>query len=222
MRLEFGFLLLAMFSILINCVSFSVSTSVHSTCRLISLNKVSREYQMKFQQSFPVQLQQRGTPLGSARRSLQQLRRRWSFTHALLAANVLMFLLTMRQPALLQRLMKINFKISQGEWYRVLTSCFLHADISHILANGLSLSQLGPSVSSYTIMCRILSHSRNWLCEIGGVVIGQGEVSDCVPGLRCCRELVEFLPGDGTIRSWCIRLYLWLAGSVCCILFPPP
>ena len=41
---------------------------------------------------------------------------------------------------------KVNSKISDGEWYRLFTSNFLHADFIHLAVNMLSLFQIGPTV----------------------------------------------------------------------------
>eukprot|EP00884_Botryococcus_braunii_P019248 jgi/Botrbrau1/6006/Bobra.104_1s0034.2 len=45
-------------------------------------------------------------------------------------------------------LAKINSLVVQGEWYRMLTSMFLHAGLLHLGLNSLALAQLGPEAEA--------------------------------------------------------------------------
>eukprot|EP01039_Chlorochromonas_danica_P010780 gene10780-11980_t len=67
-------------------------------------------------------------------------------TNLLIAANVIVYLLTSTNPYLTRRFMKINARIAQGQSYRLLTAIFLHANTYHLFTNSYSLAQIGPQI----------------------------------------------------------------------------
>ncbi len=44
---------------------------------------------------------------------------------------------------------KVNYKIADGEFYRIITPMFLHADIYHLVFNCMALSSLGPDIEIF-------------------------------------------------------------------------
>lgn len=79
-------------------------------------------------------------------------------TYVLIALNVMMYLYTVFQSKSLTidpivlLVNGANFKplVQNGQYYRLLTSAFLHADITHIAFNMYSLYILGQSVEALT------------------------------------------------------------------------
>ncbi len=74
-------------------------------------------------------------------------------TYALLGAIVLIFLYYFRMPAREQVLFlgdwaKINALIRDGEYYRLVSSMFLHLNLMHIIFNGYALYVLGRDVEA--------------------------------------------------------------------------
>lgn len=83
---------------------------------------------------------------------------RW--TYILLGLNVLIFGLTLLLSTIAQQSLTLapdlgileksgallNYRVARGEYYRLLTSMFLHADILHLLFNSYALYVLGQDV----------------------------------------------------------------------------
>lgn len=69
-------------------------------------------------------------------------------TNVLVFLNVLMFLATSKFPYLRNRLMKINYRMAGGEYYRAFTSIFLHGSVSHLFMNCYSLLNIGPQADA--------------------------------------------------------------------------
>lgn len=72
------------------------------------------------------------------------------WTYGFLAANILAFLVSMllgREVAIFLGA-KINQLIVQGEWWRLLTAIFLHADFLHIAFNSYALYVFGTRLES--------------------------------------------------------------------------
>ncbi len=44
---------------------------------------------------------------------------------------------------------KVNYKIADGQWYRLITPMFLHSDIYHLLFNCIALISLGPDIEIF-------------------------------------------------------------------------
>jgi rhomboid protease GluP len=75
------------------------------------------------------------------------------FTYILLAANLIVFVIGFLDPALefSMRLGGANnrdFVLVEGEYYRLLTSMFLHGGLAHITFNMLSLYVIGRSIEA--------------------------------------------------------------------------
>ncbi|KAK4565191.1 hypothetical protein RGQ29_007015 [Quercus rubra] len=82
--------------------------------------------------------------------------RRW--TNILLAVNVLIFIAqTATQGQLLLWGAKINSLIDKGQFWRLVTSSFLHANIGHLMVNCYSLNSLGPSAENISGPRRFLA-----------------------------------------------------------------
>lgn len=70
-----------------------------------------------------------------------------SATNVLIAANVVMFVLSWLNPRLQSRLMKNDRAIRYyGQNYRFLTSLFIHGNLQHVMMNSYSLYNIGPAV----------------------------------------------------------------------------
>jgi membrane associated rhomboid family serine protease len=67
-------------------------------------------------------------------------------TYTLIAINVLAFILQMASPDLERRLVLWAPAVADGEWWRLITSAFLHYGIMHIAFNMLVLCVMGPQL----------------------------------------------------------------------------
>lgn len=78
----------------------------------------------------------------------------------LLAINLIVYLITLI-PGLgdevFWRGMSVNGLIAQGEWWRVVTSMFLHGGFTHVLFNMFSLFIFGPELERFTGKVRFLT-----------------------------------------------------------------
>lgn len=71
-------------------------------------------------------------------------------SHLILALNVAIFLYqTAFAPTLLMAGAKVNSAILSGQYYRLISSMFIHASTTHLLINSFSLHSTGPSVESW-------------------------------------------------------------------------
>jgi rhomboid protease GluP len=82
-------------------------------------------------------------------------------TYGLLAANVLIFmyffsLSAADQVSFFDRWAKVNEAIKHGDYYRLLSSMFLHLNVTHILVNGYSLYILGRDIEALFGRARFL------------------------------------------------------------------
>ena len=97
----------------------------------------------------------------SAPRALQNLRGAY-VTRALVVANVFIYLITVAQGAglnspggkLFDKWLLFGPYVADGQWWRLITSAFLHASILHIALNMLALWWLGSMVE------QLLGHGR--------------------------------------------------------------
>ncbi len=97
----------------------------------------------------------------SAPRALQNLRGAY-VTRALVIANVFIYLITVAQGAglnapggtLFDKWLLFGPFVAEGQWWRLITSMFLHAGILHIALNMLGLWWLGSMVE------QLLGHGR--------------------------------------------------------------
>ncbi len=73
-----------------------------------------------------------------------------TFAIIVAAAAIFVIGLTSRTAEfeLLQRFASVNFLIAQGDWWRVLTAAFLHANLTHILFNMYALYIFGPRLET--------------------------------------------------------------------------
>jgi membrane associated rhomboid family serine protease len=77
-------------------------------------------------------------------------RGRSPFTYTLIAINVMIFFSAQLDPALDRRLI-LEFAhhpalVADGEWYRVMSSMFLHGSLMHVLFNSWALWLFGPAI----------------------------------------------------------------------------
>lgn len=85
-------------------------------------------------------VRQATTPFGAvARQSTTPV-----ITYVLIGLNVAMFALQMALPGLERALALWPVAVADGEWYRLLTSAFLHFGFAHIAFNMLALYFVGP------------------------------------------------------------------------------
>jgi len=70
-------------------------------------------------------------------------------TYALIAVNVVMFVLQQASVHMQQELVLWPPGVAQGQWYRLVTSAFLHYGITHILFNMWALWAVGPQLERW-------------------------------------------------------------------------
>ena len=69
-------------------------------------------------------------------------------TYALIAINVVMFVLQTMSANLQSELVLFSPAVADGELYRLLTSAFLHYGVTHLLFNMWALYVVGPPLES--------------------------------------------------------------------------
>lgn len=88
---------------------------------------------------------------------------------ALVVVNVAVFLISRRNPAPSYiRFAMIPTLIHQGQWYRLVTAAFLHANIEHILFNMVTLLVIGSPVEA--LVGRVRFVAIYLIAGIGGSV----------------------------------------------------
>lgn len=92
--------------------------------------------------------------------SFQQYIRLYPIVSILIAINVIVFVLT-SLPSIGDQIlfagMSVNGLIAQGEWWRVITSMFLHGGFMHLLFNMFSLFLFGPELEKIAGKIRFLT-----------------------------------------------------------------
>jgi membrane associated rhomboid family serine protease len=78
-------------------------------------------------------------------------------TKALVAANVLVYLLQQSNPTVTGKYAMSPQQVANGEYYRMFTAAFLHASVMHILFNMLALWIVGPSLEATLGRARYLA-----------------------------------------------------------------
>lgn len=78
----------------------------------------------------------------------RQLARPTPVTQAILYANIILFVVGYLLPdnELVLRFAQINILVRAGDWWRLLTAAFLHANVMHIFFNMYALYLFGPQV----------------------------------------------------------------------------
>ena len=90
-------------------------------------------------------------------------------TYGLIAVNVVMFVLTMMSRDLQRELVLWAPAVAGGEYYRLVTSAFLHNDLLHILFNMWALYVLGPPLEAW--LARLRFGALYGLSALGGSVL---------------------------------------------------
>ncbi|MGK2865297.1 MAG: rhomboid family intramembrane serine protease [Mycobacterium sp.] len=90
-------------------------------------------------------------------------------TYTLIAVNVLMFVLQMTSGQLENRLSLWPPAVADGQYYRLLTSAFMHYGITHILFNMWALYVVGPSLEQ--LLGRLRFGALYGLSALGGSVL---------------------------------------------------
>ncbi|BBZ78407.1 rhomboid family intramembrane serine protease [Mycolicibacterium anyangense] len=90
-------------------------------------------------------------------------------TYALIAVNVVLFVLDMTSRALRQHLVLWAPAVAAGEYYRLITSAFVHFGIAHILFNMWALYVLGPPLEQH--LGRLRFGALYGLSALGGSVL---------------------------------------------------
>jgi membrane associated rhomboid family serine protease len=90
-------------------------------------------------------------------------------TYTLIAINVVMFLLQKLSPSLESELVLHSPSVATGDWYRLVTSAFLHYGIAHLLFNMYALYIMGPSLESW--LGRLRFTALYALSALGGSVL---------------------------------------------------
>ncbi len=84
-------------------------------------------------------------------RRQQQIYKAAYITLALIGINIIVFVLTSMVPSLYYNgAMYTAGVVMDGEFYRILTAIFIHADIGHIFNNMLMLGLVGAIIENYT------------------------------------------------------------------------
>jgi membrane associated rhomboid family serine protease len=86
----------------------------------------------------------------------------------LLVANVVIHVLVQQDPALLSRFGNQRAAIGAGEYYRLLTTAFVHVSWTHLAVNCFSLAYLGTLVEGVLGRARFIT--LYLLCALGGSV----------------------------------------------------
>ncbi|MEK4701420.1 rhomboid family intramembrane serine protease [Solibacillus sp. FSL R7-0668] len=94
------------------------------------------------------------------RESFKQYIRLYPVVSSLIAINLVVYLLTLIPGFgrnLLYMGMSVNALIAQGEWWRIITSMFLHLGFTHVLFNMFSLFLFGPELEKIAGKMRFLT-----------------------------------------------------------------
>jgi membrane associated rhomboid family serine protease len=109
-------------------------------------------------------VRQRRTAFGGVRRAGQPM-----VTYALIAVNVLMFVLQMTSRDLQRDLVLWAPGVAGGEYFRLITSAFMHYGVVHLLFNMWALYVIGPPLESW--LGRLRFGALYGLSALGGSVL---------------------------------------------------
>ena len=90
-------------------------------------------------------------------------------TYTLIAINVVMFVLETVSRGLKSELVLFAPAVADGEWYRLLTSAFMHYGIAHLLFNMYALYVIGPPLEKW--LGRLRFTSLYFSSALGGSVL---------------------------------------------------
>jgi membrane associated rhomboid family serine protease len=90
-------------------------------------------------------------------------------TYVLIAVNVVMFVLQTMSADLQRELVLFSPAVADGDWYRLLTSAFLHYGVTHILFNMWALYVVGPPLE--VALGRLRFIALYGLSALGGSVL---------------------------------------------------
>ncbi len=90
-------------------------------------------------------------------------------TYALIAINVAMFVLQTVSPVLQRKLVLFAPAVAGGEWYRLVTSAFMHYGIAHLLFNMYALYVIGAPLEIW--LGRLRFTALYVLSALGGSVL---------------------------------------------------
>ena len=90
-------------------------------------------------------------------------------TYVLIGVNVVMFVLQTMSSELERALVLFAPAVADGEWYRLLTSAFLHYGPTHILFNMWALWVVGPPLEA--ALGRLRFSSLYFMSALGGSVL---------------------------------------------------
>jgi membrane associated rhomboid family serine protease len=90
-------------------------------------------------------------------------------TYVLIGINVVMFALQTMSKDLQRELVLFSPAVADGEWYRLLTSAFLHYGLTHILFNMWALYVVGPPLEA--ALGRLRFTSLYVMSALGGSVL---------------------------------------------------
>jgi len=122
-----------------------------------------------------------------------------SWSKRIVALNVVTFLLQQLFPALTPWAVKSDMLIRRGQYYRLFTPVFLHADIMHLMANSYSTLNVGPALEAtwgsktYLLLYAISGVCGNWMSYVSGTAPLALGASTAVSGLM------------GGLAFWCWR-----------------
>lgn len=90
-------------------------------------------------------------------------------TYGLIAVNLLMFVLQLASTTLQSELVLWPPAVAGGQWYRLVTSAFMHYGIAHLLFNMWALYIIGPPLE--TLLGRLRFGALYALSALGGSVL---------------------------------------------------
>ncbi len=129
----------------------SVSSQPNVSRFLIQRGGITKTQSVDFKQLFSQNEEQFSVVWSNEKDQsfMKMLTKSLKMTLLLLLINFLIFLFSRRNPTLLREFMKINDQLACGEVYRLMTSLFFHADLTHLFCTSLILSVVGPEVTPY-------------------------------------------------------------------------